>query len=203
MLHTECASPSHEPGRGTSAWAGDAVRLPARTTPPQPSWPGYPQSTKINCGTSTNRCAIEVPVTAGGRSLSYDSLTDTYNYVWKTHKSWAGTCRQLEVRLADGTFHYVNFKFKWRIADDSGGKGLPKSPKTESLGPVAGPGPSATARESPLAGPGQQPRASGVATLDPVDDLKARAASAEQERLERLNQRLRAARQDGPAAGSP
>jgi hypothetical protein len=54
---------------------------------------------------------IEETVTAGGSSLSYDAATETYNYVWKTEKSWAGTCRQLTVKLVDGTSHYANFQF--------------------------------------------------------------------------------------------
>jgi hypothetical protein len=32
--------------------------------------------------------------------------------VWKTDKGWAGTCRQLIIRLSDGTTHLANFKFK-------------------------------------------------------------------------------------------
>ncbi|MGH8468315.1 MAG: PxKF domain-containing protein [Gammaproteobacteria bacterium] len=31
---------------------------------------------------------------------------------WKTSKAWAGTCRQLVVRLNDGTEHKASFKFK-------------------------------------------------------------------------------------------
>jgi len=53
---------------------------------------------------------IEQTVTAGSSSLSYGG--GQYNYVWKTDKSWAGTCRQLVVKLIDGTIHYANFKFK-------------------------------------------------------------------------------------------
>ena len=26
-----------------------------------------------------------------------DAATDQYNYVWKTDKAWAGTCRQLDL----------------------------------------------------------------------------------------------------------
>ncbi len=73
---------------------------------------GYPQSTMMVCDTSEPQDAIEVTVTAGGSSLSYDPTTDTYTYVWKTDKGWAGTCRQLVVKLVDGTYHYANFKFK-------------------------------------------------------------------------------------------
>jgi hypothetical protein len=50
-------------------------------------------------------------VTAGGSSLSYDPTLDQYNYVWKTDRAWAGSCRQLVVKLVDGTFHRANFKF--------------------------------------------------------------------------------------------
>jgi hypothetical protein len=31
--------------------------------------------------------------------------------VWKSDKSWAGTCRQLQVKLADGSLHVANFNF--------------------------------------------------------------------------------------------
>jgi hypothetical protein len=47
-----------------------------------------------------------------GRDIeSADASTDQYTYVWKTEKAWANTCRQLVVKLKDGTFHRANFKF--------------------------------------------------------------------------------------------
>jgi predicted extracellular nuclease len=70
---------------------------------------GYPQSTAIACDSSESQAAIEETITAGSSSLSYDPITDTYNYVWKTDKGWAGTCRQLVVKLVDGTYHYADF----------------------------------------------------------------------------------------------
>jgi len=72
---------------------------------------GYPKSTAINCDTQASLDDIETTVTAGSSSLSYDALADQYNYVWKTEASWAGTCRQLTVKLMDGTLHQANFKF--------------------------------------------------------------------------------------------
>jgi hypothetical protein len=48
-----------------------------------------------------------------------------------------------------------------------------------------------------VAGMGRAPGDRGPATLDCVDDLKARAASADQKRLARLNKRLRQAFIDG------
>jgi hypothetical protein len=72
---------------------------------------GYPVSILISCDTGAPQDAIEVTVMAGNSSLSYSAGTGTYTYVWKTDKAWAG-CRQLVVRLNDGTAHVVNFKFK-------------------------------------------------------------------------------------------
>jgi len=71
----------------------------------------FPGSQKITCDTSDPVDAIEETVTAGNSSLSYDATSDQYNYVWKTDKSWAGTCRQLTVKTADGTPHIAIFKF--------------------------------------------------------------------------------------------
>ncbi len=51
-------------------------------------------------------------VSAGGSSLTYDAATDQYTYVWKTQKTWAGQCRQLNVTLTDGTVHTAVFTLK-------------------------------------------------------------------------------------------
>lgn len=72
---------------------------------------GSPSSGTITCSASASSDAVEQTVTAGGSSLSYDSTTGTYNYVWKTDKTWSGTCRQLTVKLADGTVHKASFSF--------------------------------------------------------------------------------------------
>ena len=55
---------------------------------------------------------IEQTVTAGSSSLQYDATFDQYTYVWKTDKSWVRTCRQLDVKLKDGTNHLANFGFQ-------------------------------------------------------------------------------------------
>src|SRR5207249_3221972 len=49
-------------------------------------------------------------LTAGGSSLSYDPAADLYTYVWKTDKTWAGSCRELAVTLSDNTVHKASFK---------------------------------------------------------------------------------------------
>jgi hypothetical protein len=73
---------------------------------------GYPASKVVLCDTVDDAGAdsIEETVTAGASSLQYDATTDQYIYVWKTDKSWAGSCRQLQVQLTDGTRHVANFK---------------------------------------------------------------------------------------------
>jgi hypothetical protein len=71
---------------------------------------GYPDSVKIACG-GAPQDAIEETVIVGASSLSYDAASDTYTYMWKTNKAWANTCRQLILRLNDGSEHKANFKF--------------------------------------------------------------------------------------------
>lgn len=73
---------------------------------------GYPRSRQIACNDAVPMDDIEATVNAGGSSLQYDPGADQYIYVWKTEKGWAGTCRQLEVQLNDGTTHYALFNFK-------------------------------------------------------------------------------------------
>ena len=76
---------------------------------------GYPKSEKVDCGSDATVDGIEQTVTAGGSSLSYDATTDRHTYVWKTDKAWSndtnGPCRQLVVKLKDGSFHRADFEF--------------------------------------------------------------------------------------------
>jgi len=74
--------------------------------------PGYPTVTQISCSTGTTVNSGTLTDTAGGSGLQYDSSTGTYTYVWKTSKSWAGTCQQFDLRLNDGTDHTADFQFK-------------------------------------------------------------------------------------------
>jgi len=74
--------------------------------------PGYPTATQISCTTGAPVNTGTLTDTAGGSGLQFDSATGTYTYVWKTSKSWAGTCQQFDLRLNDGTDHTANFQFK-------------------------------------------------------------------------------------------
>ena len=73
---------------------------------------GYPTSNVAACDANATDDPLELTLTAGNSGLSYDATADQYVYVWKTDKSWAGQCRQLRVKLADGTVHAANFKLK-------------------------------------------------------------------------------------------
>ena len=72
----------------------------------------YPKSQSIACDATAPVDGVEVTVSAGGSSLTYDPVTGLYAYVWKTDKAWAGTCRQLVLKFADGSIARANFKLK-------------------------------------------------------------------------------------------
>ena len=73
---------------------------------------GFPKSQRIQCDTLSLIDPVEQTTIAGSSSLSYDPATGIYTYVWKTEKSWAGTCRQFSMQLIDGQIYLLNFKFK-------------------------------------------------------------------------------------------
>jgi hypothetical protein len=72
---------------------------------------GYPKSQVISCDLSTTN-PMDATDTTGQSGLSYNAAADEYTYVWKTNKSWAGTCRVVTIQLNDGTVHELYFKFK-------------------------------------------------------------------------------------------
>ena len=72
---------------------------------------GYPKSQQVDCYTTASLDNIEETITVGASSLSYDPAADQYSYNWKTNSAWT-LCRQLIVRLIDGTEHVAYFQFK-------------------------------------------------------------------------------------------
>ena len=68
---------------------------------------GYPQTAAVSC-TSPGAVTTGDPTSSVGDGSS--SPGDSYNYVWKTDRSWHG-CRTLIVKLADGTYHTAVFNF--------------------------------------------------------------------------------------------
>jgi hypothetical protein len=73
---------------------------------------GYPKSQTVACSALAQEVSVDETAAASASLLIYNPFTDRYIYIWKTDKAWAGTCRQLVVKLVDGTYHYANFKFK-------------------------------------------------------------------------------------------
>jgi hypothetical protein len=45
-------------------------------------------------------------------TLTYKASVDRYVYLWKTDRSWAGSCRELIVAFADGTVRRANVRFR-------------------------------------------------------------------------------------------
>jgi hypothetical protein len=75
---------------------------------------GYPKIIATTCpNSSTPVDPIETYVTstAGGSSLTYDSVAQQYVYVWKSDKTWATKCYTFDLGLNDGTSH--NFKVQF------------------------------------------------------------------------------------------
>jgi Domain of unknown function (DUF5011)/HYR domain/Domain of unknown function DUF11 len=72
----------------------------------------YPASGTVGCNSNDPVVDLTEIDTPGNSVLSYNATSDQYSYNWKTLKAWEGTCRQLVVKLNDGTEHRANFKFK-------------------------------------------------------------------------------------------
>lgn len=70
---------------------------------------GNPRSKQVACTLADNTGGQPTKSVGGG--LAYDPGADQYRYIWKTEKSWAGTCRQLMVGLIDGNVHTALFRF--------------------------------------------------------------------------------------------
>lgn len=73
--------------------------------------PGYPASSELACNAAEPAEAQQAVATEQS-NFSYDPGADQYTYVWKTAAAWAGTCRQLVIKLSDGSEYRAQFKFR-------------------------------------------------------------------------------------------
>lgn len=73
---------------------------------------GYPRVQQVACDSGAPASEVEQTVTAGASGLQYDAASATYTYVWKTDKKWGGGCRQLTLKLIDGSEHVARFQFR-------------------------------------------------------------------------------------------
>jgi hypothetical protein len=83
---------------------------------------GLPTSTAIACRASAAFQRLDDDEDERGRSgLRADGYK--YTYVWRTERSWAGTCRKLVLTLADGTTHEALFSFEKKSTHRGDGDG--------------------------------------------------------------------------------
>jgi probable HAF family extracellular repeat protein len=73
---------------------------------------GSPTFEQVACGASASAAPISPTGGPPSGSLIYKPEVDRYAWATKTDRNWAGTCRQLNLRLNDGTDHFVNFSFR-------------------------------------------------------------------------------------------
>lgn len=86
---------------------------------------GYPKVAPVSCSGGGEAAGSEK---AGGswtkRSVHASKHGAwTYMFLWKTEKNWAGGCRQLVLKLDDGTVHRVTVQFEGRGKDHGKGNG--------------------------------------------------------------------------------
>jgi CSLREA domain-containing protein len=72
----------------------------------------YPASQQVTCASNVPVDPIETTVTSSTSGMNYDAGSNTYTYVWKTDKAWAGTCRDLIMQLPSGSVRRAKFTFK-------------------------------------------------------------------------------------------
>lgn len=72
---------------------------------------GSPSSVPATCDLAPAGDEPVATTSASTSGLSYDAETETYTYVWKTDKSWSGTCRTLRLTLSDDVTYEAEFRF--------------------------------------------------------------------------------------------
>jgi hypothetical protein len=74
---------------------------------------GFPQVAEVECGSGAEATAGEPARLLGHRrGLRWSHRGRAYLLAWKTRRSWAGSCRQLLLGLADGTVQRADYRFK-------------------------------------------------------------------------------------------
>jgi hypothetical protein len=69
-------------------------------------------SRSVACASGAATSPVEESVATGASGLSYDSLSQQFQYNWKSSSGWKGTCRMLTLELADGTKQHAQFRFE-------------------------------------------------------------------------------------------
>lgn len=79
----------------------------------------FPRSAEVDCNTFADADpdtaqATDTPWSRWRHDVRYQPWNDTYVYMWDTERRWAGDCRQLIVKLSDGSIHRANVVFPKR-----------------------------------------------------------------------------------------
>jgi hypothetical protein len=92
---------------------------------PAPVAAGYPKVSPVSCSGGAQAAGSEKARGSWTKRSVHASKRGgwTYMFLWKTEKSWAGGCRQLVLKLDDGTVHRVDVEFVARRKDHGKGKG--------------------------------------------------------------------------------
>jgi hypothetical protein len=72
---------------------------------------GYPQVAVVDCGAGQSPEGGEQASTPWRRVIRYRARRSIYVLLWKTERRWAGSCRQLVLRLSDGQVARAEFRF--------------------------------------------------------------------------------------------
>jgi hypothetical protein len=80
---------------------------------PVPVAAGYPSVAPVACGTDAQAAGAEKAAGSWKKISAAQAKRGraAYRFLWKTEKKWAGSCRQLLLKLNDGTLHSVEFQF--------------------------------------------------------------------------------------------
>ena len=74
---------------------------------------GYPQVAEVECGSGAEPASGEPASLIRRRwALRRSHRGHGYSLAWRTRRSWAGSCRQLLLGLADGTVRRADYRFK-------------------------------------------------------------------------------------------
>lgn len=73
--------------------------------------PGFPSARQVTCTAGLPGPELAETETASQSGLRYDAASDQYVYVWKTDRSWGGTCWQFDLGLNDNSSHSILVQF--------------------------------------------------------------------------------------------
>jgi hypothetical protein len=75
---------------------------------------GSPAVRPVSCDTWEPIGEAQPALRLGPRWIGQSWKFGLYIWLWKTDRRWAGSCRQLELELDDGSIHRANFRFATR-----------------------------------------------------------------------------------------